>query len=1178
MASENILQTIGRELAFAFQPVADAARSSPDGTGLIELIEQLGWDFSRHVSSDDLRRIAADLSEGFTALEDIIADPNRAADVADGLEGFVTATRRLGTLSATDLDTDEMRDEFKKLGERLLDYLLVLYIQRRLPLLYVLLEFVGVVSVRRVHPAPPRLEYVSWEFDWDHLVTLFSAPQDVLRTTYNWGLPSFDAYKLLENLRHIFLFVGVPCGFQVADQDGAGGIDASHSATDPVLRVPIASVAGNGGGGELGLALLPVRTAAADFYEGLGVIPFGSAQLGTTLQLGRGWALEIKVEGDANAPYGLVLRPNGDLRAQRIDTSRTQVPNIGLAFELAKVSQGRPILLIGSESATRVEAASVGASFAAQIRAGSSSEFRLELSIVNGLVVIAGGGDGFLGKVLPPDGAKVNLDLTIGWSTVEGLYFRGSARLEVTIPVHKKIGPLGLESIYLALGVDSDGQLELGTGASITAQIGPVSVAVERVGLETHVRLGSDSRTSFDFLPPTGAGIAVSAGAVTGGGFIKYEPDIGRYSGILNLKFSEIGLVAIGIITTKLPGGKKGFALFINIGVTFSPPITLPYNFNLQGCGGLCAVNRTMDTDALRAGLRNKTLDSILFPEDPILNANKIISDSERVFPIHEGRFVVGPMAKLGWGAKGLITANIAIVLELPAPIVIALLGQVKARVPKDDDAKVRLNLDVLGVLEIEKKSLSFDATLYDSKILVYDLYGDSALRLRWGSDPVFALSIGGFHPRFTPPPSFPSLRRLTLALSSGSSFELSCQVYQALTSNTLQFGASLNAHAEACGVKLDGYLTFDTLFQFSPFEFEVGISGGVGARFHGHHIASVHLSFDLSGPTPWHAKGKAKVSVLCWDATARFNKTWGDDSKASVAKIDPLPLFLAEIKVVGNWNAALSTRRNVVETLKSLDTTLSPPADDTTTTPDPNKPDLLAHPAGSLEFRQRLLPLGLKLDKFKNADVKDHVRFDVTMALGPETAAPTGPPTDAESPCSPGSMPVMITEVKEHFARGQFKDLSKADRLSQPSFERFRAGVQAGPEKARLDGCVQECELEYDSILILPDGARERKPAPRPAWTFLKRTLHVAALRRASLRNQRLGKYGIGGPPRVNVKDEAYSVVDKTTLTRAVQVLPLDAPPINKTQADDLIDGAVAQHLVAPGSVIAVPEFEEVT
>jgi hypothetical protein len=77
-----------------------------------------------------------------------------------------------------------------------------------------------------------------------------------------------------------------------------------------------------------------------------------------------------------------------------------------------------------------------------------------------------------------------------------------------------------------------------------------------------------------------------------------------------------------------MPDGSDGYALFINIGVTFSPAITLPYNFNLRGCGGLLALNRTMDVEALRTGLRQRTLDSILFPEDPILNANKIISDS----------------------------------------------------------------------------------------------------------------------------------------------------------------------------------------------------------------------------------------------------------------------------------------------------------------------------------------------------------------------------------------------------------------------------------------------------------------------------------------------------------------------------------------------------------------------
>jgi hypothetical protein len=215
----------------------------------------------------------------------------------------------------------------------------------------------------------------------------------------------------------------------------------------------------------------------------------------------------------------------------------------------------------------------------------------------------------------------------------------------------------------------------------------------------------------------------------------------------------------------------------INVGVTFSPPIRLPYNFNLSRCGGLLALNRAMDIEVLRTRLKNRTLDSILFPEDPILNANKIVSDSERVFPIEERRFV-------------------------------------------------------LGVIDVAKKSRAIDATLYDSKIVTCDLSSDMALRLKWGRKPVFAMSLGGWHPKCDPPPKFPKLRRLRLSLRSTSSFDLSWTVYHGITSNTLQLGAKLQLHPGACGAEVDGNISFGTLIYFSPFEFQTDISGGVGARY----------------------------------------------------------------------------------------------------------------------------------------------------------------------------------------------------------------------------------------------------------------------------------------------------------------------------------------------------------
>ena len=43
--------------------------------------------------------------------------------------------------------------------------------------------------------------------------------------------------------------------------------------------------------------------------------------------------------------------------------------------------------------------------------------------------------------------------------------------------------------------------------------------------------------------------------------------------------------------------------------------------FALTGIGGLLALNRTVNADAVRDGLRDGVLDSVLFVKDPVHNA-----------------------------------------------------------------------------------------------------------------------------------------------------------------------------------------------------------------------------------------------------------------------------------------------------------------------------------------------------------------------------------------------------------------------------------------------------------------------------------------------------------------------------------------------------------------------------
>ena len=49
-------------------------------------------------------------------------------------------------------------------------------------------------------------------------------------------------------------------------------------------------------------------------------------------------------------------------------------------------------------------------------------------------------------------------------------------------------------------------------------------------------------------------------------------------------------------------------------------------------------------------GVRTNAITSVMFPQDVIANAPRIISDLQAFFPPQAGTFLIGPMAKIGWG------------------------------------------------------------------------------------------------------------------------------------------------------------------------------------------------------------------------------------------------------------------------------------------------------------------------------------------------------------------------------------------------------------------------------------------------------------------------------------------------------------------------------------------------
>ena len=279
---------------------------------------------------------------------------------------------------------------------------------------------------------------------------------------------------------------------------------------------------------------------------------------------------------------------------------------------------------------------------------------------------------------------------------------------------------------------------------------------------------------------------------VTGGGFLKHDAAKHEYSGVLQLQFINLALQAFGLITTQVAGG-AGYSLLALVDAEF-PPVQLGWGFTLNGVGGLLAVHRTASTDALHAALKAGQLSTILFPKNAITNAPVILAQLDALFPTAPGRFLFGPMALIGWGTPTMLTASIAVVVELPEPVRVILLARIEARLPDASAPLVRINMDALGMLDLGKDELSFDAVLFDSRLVDLHAVGrDGAARDLGDGQREFVLAIGGFHPRFTPPAGFPTLQRITIDMPSGIVTKLRLAAYLAVTSNSIQFGANLD-------------------------------------------------------------------------------------------------------------------------------------------------------------------------------------------------------------------------------------------------------------------------------------------------------------------------------------------------------------------------------------------------
>ena len=874
----------------------------------------------------------------------------------------------------------------------------------------------------------------------ERIPDLISDPETHFASVYGWGTPGFDGVTLFDAFGRFLDTFQFP--FDILVVPGQPAIIEAYLLalqTNPATSPP-------------GL-LANLRFPATEDYEQTYAL---ASPFSLTASANARFAADV--EATITPPFDVDVRPP------------TGEVHVDAAVGVKGEDTANPIVLLGQAGGTRLEATLVSASagFSAEWNSanGTARGEPLVATEVKGgkLVVDLSKGDGFIQSIASGARIESTVEFKARWQPSTGLVFEGGAGIELVIPIHVDLGPVEVQILYITLRFSTDEPIRIEVAVAIAASIGPLVVSVDRVGAAAIVTFPDDGKgnlgpvdLSFGFKPPAGMGVLVKAGPIGGGGFLSFDDANGRYAGMLQLEAKGIAVTAIGIVDTRLPGGQSGYSFLILVFGEF-PPIQLGYGFTLNGVGGLAGIHRTVLTDVLRQGIRAGALNHIMFPADPIRNAPQIVSDLRAVFPPVLGRFVFGPFLKLGWGVPSLITANLGVILELPDPFRILILGQIKVSLPQPELPIVALNLDVLGVIDFEQKLLSIDASLYDSRVGPFSVYGDMALRLSWGDPPIFALAIGGLHPQFTPPPGFPQLRRATIEIGVGDNPRLTCQSYLALTSNSLQNGSKIELYAAKAGFNIHGWLGYDALVIFVPFSFLVDIDGGVELRRGSRVIAGIHVSAHLSGPGEWHAWGRACISFFFFDICVPFDVTIGDPIEQAIVSVNPWPLLEAALKDARSWESLLPATAFRAVSLQA-----------------PEGANLtLVDPVGVLRGHQKVLPFNRTLEKFGEAKVEGANRFDLSSVVA-------------------GSATVAHDTVTDFFAAAQYQELTDAEKLSRDSYEPMDSGVAIGTAAA-TNGFTRSVPVDFETIIIdAPEGDTA------PFTRFTKRLLGLHLLENAS-------------------------------------------------------------------------------
>ena len=1039
------------ELVEFFTPVADAFESP---ASIARLFRSLGHD----PAAADLTAVfnsLAPVGQKLTALVELVEDRAEAGQELDEQDYVRIAADAAAVLDGLRTIPDLVTGTELGAGffEELLDLLVAEYLSFRAPLAFRMLTLLGVIESEFLIPArDPAARAVGFEkhtIRWERLPQFLTSPSDLMKNVYNWGTMDFDAGRLLTNIALLFDELGVvtlPKILPAPVVERFLNPPAAGEAPPFGFELPLYQALTEEVVAEAGLLALPIRgerpPVARD--RGLAVMPYVEGAVPAQVPVGDDGTWTFHFDASASLAGGIVfsIRPSG-LRSDA-DVLQTAAAGGSVRMELlkAKPAGGTSFLLFGDRDGTRLEAAGVSVGFG-----GDDGDFYVAAAIQGLRLVLDASDDGFLSQIISEPIPADAGDVVGGWRPGRGIYLEQGSGLSLRIPLGTDVfGVLRLQELGLQLKFEPSPSLTALLSAA--ASIGPLTLAFEDLGLE--LRLIANSGGSFGVFDldagirfPSGYAAALVAEPIGGGGAL-FRHDH-EYRGALALKFESLGFSALAILTTRLPGGRDGFSFLASIFGEFDIP--LGYGFFLTGLGGIIGINRVADSQALRRVIAEGTLDNLLFPADPIAQAPRILDALADVFPGREGVHVFGPVARIVFGRPTLVEGKLGLVLEVGAQVRVLILGLVSSDLPSKEAALVSLRASFFGEVDIAAGTVSLDASLNPgSRVLTYAISGDMAARTGWAPRIDHVISFGGLHPAYPRPANLPDLRRLSINFGSNNP-RVTLSAYLAVTTNSLQFGAEASLYAKGPHIMFVGRLAAEgevylhALVYFDPFAFEAKLGGGLSLLVDGDPVLSLGFDLRLSGPNPFRVAGRVWATVWGFDVGFHVEHSWGEERPLSPPTTDPVAVLRDALTEGAGLEPIRSSTR--------VSGVVFPPAE----FGEP-APDRVVDPAAGLQYLQRAVPLGVRIEKLGEAAlVGGSHRYDLAVL-------------------DPGGGDLPLPPATADFVRGHFWALTEEERLRAPAFERHSAGFVLGGDDLEVNaGASVDAVYGYE-VIALPSRA----------------------------------------------------------------------------------------------------------